>query len=95
MENPVRSPMVPPIADNMSTNFADLSLMILSNVGVSKKILTTLSLFFHSKSKNVIKMQNVLAVKHQQSSLTFKTCRIWSYNLVFIVSFNFVRNQSV
>ena len=30
MENPVRSPMVPPIADNMSTNFADLSLMILS-----------------------------------------------------------------
>ena len=53
IENPVRSPMVPPIADNMSTNFADLSLMILSNVGVSKKILTTLSLFFHSKSKNV------------------------------------------
>ena len=40
IENPVRSPMVPPIADNMSTNFADLSLMILSNVGVSKKILT-------------------------------------------------------
>ena len=55
IENPVRSPMVPPIADNMSTNFADLSLMILSNVGVSKKILTTLSLFFHSKSKNVKK----------------------------------------
>ena len=43
--------MVPPIADNMSTNFADLSLMIRSNVGVSKKILTNLSLFFHSKSK--------------------------------------------
>ena len=36
MENPVSSPMVPPIADNMSTNFAALSLMILSNVGVSK-----------------------------------------------------------
>ena len=36
MENPVRSPMVPPIADNMSTNFAALSLVILSNVGVSK-----------------------------------------------------------
>ena len=36
MENPVRSPMVPPIADSMSTNFAALSLVILSNVGVSK-----------------------------------------------------------
>ena len=47
MEKPVRSPMVPPIADNMSTNFAALSLVILSNVGVSKYILTNLSLFFH------------------------------------------------
>ena len=36
MENPVRSPIVPPIADNMSTGFAALSLVILSNVGVSK-----------------------------------------------------------
>ena len=35
MENPVRSPMVPPIAD-ISTNFAALSFVILSNVGVSK-----------------------------------------------------------
>ena len=48
MENPVSSPMVPPIADNISTNFAALSLVILSNVGVSKQILTSLSLFFHS-----------------------------------------------
>ena len=39
MENPVGSPMVPPIADNMSTNFAALSFSILSNVGVLKKIL--------------------------------------------------------
>ena len=29
MENPVRSPMVPPMADNMSVNFAALSLVIL------------------------------------------------------------------
>ena len=36
MENPVRSLMLPPIADNMSTNFAALSLVILVNVGVSK-----------------------------------------------------------
>ena len=26
IENPVRSPMVPPMADNISTNFAALSL---------------------------------------------------------------------
>ena len=50
-ENPVRSPMVPPIADNMSTNFAALSFVTLVNVGVSKKILTYFKLFFHSKSK--------------------------------------------
>ena len=48
MEKPVRRPMVPPIADNMSTNFAALSFVILSNVGVSKNILTYLSLFFNS-----------------------------------------------
>ena len=32
MENPVRSPMVPPMADNMSTNLAALALVILSKV---------------------------------------------------------------
>ena len=36
IENPVRSPMVPPTADNMSINFAALSMVIVSNVGVSK-----------------------------------------------------------
>ena len=36
IENPVRSPMVPPIADSMSINFAALSMVIVSNVGVSK-----------------------------------------------------------
>ena len=50
MENPVRSPMVPPIADKMSTNFAALSLVILSNAGVSKWILTNLNLFTNSYS---------------------------------------------
>ena len=35
MEKPVRSPMVPPIADSMSANFAVLSFSILSNVGVT------------------------------------------------------------
>ena len=50
MENPVRSPMVPPIADNMSENFAELSFVILSNVGVLKYILTNLNGFSHSYS---------------------------------------------
>ena len=36
IENPVRSPMVPPIDDNMSVNFAALSISILSNVGLSR-----------------------------------------------------------
>ena len=48
-EPAVRSPMVPPIADNMSTNLAALSLVILLIVGVSKKILIYLNLFFHSQ----------------------------------------------
>ena len=55
IENPVSKPMVPPIADKMSTNFAALSLVILSNVGVAKKIFTNLRLFFHPYSeKNYI-----------------------------------------
>ena len=50
IENPVRRPMVPPIADNISTNLAALSLVILSNFGVSKYILTNLKLFLHSEN---------------------------------------------
>ena len=52
MENPVRSPMVPPIADNISTNFAARSLVILSNVGVSKYILTYFNLVSIGGSKS-------------------------------------------
>ena len=47
IEKPVRRPIVPPIADSLSTNFAALSLVILSNVGVSKYILTYLRVFLH------------------------------------------------
>ena len=47
MENPVRRPIVPPIADNMFSNLTVLSFMILSNVGVSKNILTNLTLSLH------------------------------------------------
>ena len=36
IENPESRPMVPPIADNMSTNLAALSLVILSKVVASK-----------------------------------------------------------
>ena len=38
IENPVRSPIVPPIADSLSTNLAALSFVIFSNFGVSKLI---------------------------------------------------------
>ena len=51
MENPVSRPIVPPMAESMSTNFAALSLVILSYVGVSKKILTNFSFGFHSYSE--------------------------------------------
>ena len=40
MENPVSRPIVPPTADNMSTNLVFLSFVILSKVGVLKYILT-------------------------------------------------------
>jgi hypothetical protein len=36
IENPVNSPMVPPIADNLSSKFAFSSFVIRSNVGVPK-----------------------------------------------------------
>ena len=66
IEKPVRSPIVPPIADNMSTNFAALSLVILSKVGVSKKILTIFRSFFHSESKKKILKQRVLLNRRYQ-----------------------------
>ena len=53
IENPVRSPMVPPMAASISSNFAALSFTILSNVGVPKKILTNLNLFFHTYSARI------------------------------------------
>ena len=42
IEKPVKRPIVPPIADNISTNFAALSFVILSYVDVSNKIFTNL-----------------------------------------------------
>ena len=59
IENPVNNPNVPPIPDNMVANFAALSLVILSNVGVSKKIFTNLILLFHSKSRIDNFMENI------------------------------------
>ena len=51
IENPVRSPIVPPIAESISTTLAALSLVILSNVGVSKYILTNFRLLFGGGSR--------------------------------------------
>ena len=50
-ENPVRRPIVPPMADNLSTNFAALSFVTLSKVGVSKYILTNLRSFLNGFTK--------------------------------------------
>ena len=36
IENPQKSPMVPPTADSFVSNFAAVSLVIISNVGVVK-----------------------------------------------------------
>ena len=52
-ENPVNSPIVPPMADNISTDFAEASLVILSNVGVSKEISTTWRLGLSSYSAQI------------------------------------------
>ena len=48
IENPVSRPIVPPIADSISTNLEALSIVTKPTVGESKKILTYRSLFFHS-----------------------------------------------
>ena len=69
----MRSPMVPPIADNMSTNFAALSLVTLLIVGVSKNILTYLRSFFHSVLENMYSE----AIKNPLQALsvfTFRGC---------------------
>ena len=79
MENPVRSPMVPPIADNMSTNFAALSFVILSNVGVSKLIRTNLKVFFHiNKSKKHLWSTCVVCIKN--SLYQFYDYKYWPRN---------------
>ena len=52
-ENPVNSPIVPPIADNMSTPLAALSFTILSNVVASKYILTNRRFNSNSESKKI------------------------------------------
>ena len=49
---PGEEAMVPPMADSMSTVLAASSLVIWSNVGVLKEILTSSNLFSHSNSSN-------------------------------------------
>ena len=91
MENPVSSPMVPPIADNMSTNFAALSLIILSNVGVSKDILTNLILFFHwYPDKSFV----FIHIKEMKSMITFyaRTGFAFKTLFVFLVWIGFLQN---
>ena len=50
IENPVNNPIVPPMADNMSTKPVALSFVILSNIGVLKDIRMILRLSFQVES---------------------------------------------
>ena len=50
-ENPVKKEIVPPICSTISSTFAAVSMVILSNVGLTKYILTNLKLFFHLYSE--------------------------------------------
>ena len=53
IENPVRSPIVPPMAESMSTGLADLSIVTLSNTGVSNFIWINLRFsLFNSKPRD-------------------------------------------
>ena len=53
IENPVKSPIVPPIAERISTNLAARSLVTLSKLDVSNSILTNFNLgLTSSKSKH-------------------------------------------
>ena len=53
IENPVKSPIVPPIAERISTNLAAWSLVTLSKVDVSNSILTNFNVgLTSSKSKH-------------------------------------------
>ena len=52
IENPVKSPIVPPIAERISTNLAAWSLVTLSKVDVSNSILRNFNLgLTNSKSR--------------------------------------------
>ena len=53
IENPVKSPMNPPIAERISSGFAALSFVILSNVGVSKCMLMNCSLLLSNSYSRI------------------------------------------
>ena len=51
MENPAKSPMVPPMVDSFDSRFAFSSIVILSKVGVPKFILTNFRFTFVLNAK--------------------------------------------
>ena len=67
IENPVRSPIVPPMTESMSTNLAALSFVILSNFGVLKSIFTYRRLCFDPQT-NSIKIIKIIDHKRIKSS---------------------------
>ena len=53
MENPAKSPMVPPMVDSFDSRFAFSSFVTLSKVGVSKLILTHFRFTFVLYAENI------------------------------------------
>ena len=66
MDKPVNKPMVPPMADTISANFAALSFVILSKVGLSKCIFTYLSngSYSYSESHGVKRLWQWMVTLH-------------------------------
>ena len=87
MENPVNNPIVPPIADKTCTGFTAASLVILSNVGVSKEISTTWRLGLSPYSA-----QNSLTFQYLSCILTFEFIRKLVPAFVIIISLRQLEN---
>ena len=90
-ENPVKRPMVPPNVESISACFTALSFVILSNVGVSKKILTNRSSFFHSKAKHLYDIWHVYGNVVVCISQTFQIWGHFTPSCVISIIDNFLR----
>ena len=65
IENPVRSPIVPPIAESISTNLAARSLVMIEKTGEPNLILMNIKSCLLSSSKREIKQMLDLSQNHK------------------------------